>query len=36
VLSDDILTCAPERIRDMDVMMTMIGGDVVFERESEE
>lgn len=33
VLSDDILTCAPERIRDMDVMMTMVGGEIVFERE---
>ena len=36
VLSDDILTCAPERIRDMDVMMTMVGGEFVFERASEE
>ena len=36
VLSDDILTCAPERIRDMDVMMTMVGGEIVFERATEE
>jgi len=32
VLSDDIMTCAPERIRDMDVLLTMVGGDVVYER----
>ena len=36
VLSDDILTCAPERIRDMDVMMTMVGGEIVFERATKE
>ena len=36
VLSDNILTCAPERIRDMDVMMTMVGGEIVFERAPEE
>ncbi len=36
VLSDDILTCAPERIRDMDVMMTMVGGEIVYERAPEE
>ncbi|GMR21921.1 MAG: amidohydrolase [Acidobacteriota bacterium] len=36
VLSDDILTCAPERIRDMDVMMTIVGGEIVFERAPEE
>ncbi len=32
VLSDDILTCEPERIRDMDVLMTMVGGKIVFEK----
>ncbi len=32
VLSDDILTCEPERIRDTDVLMTMLGGKVVFEK----
>jgi predicted amidohydrolase YtcJ len=35
VLSDDILTCEPERIRDMQVMMTMIGGEIVFDRASQ-
>jgi hypothetical protein len=30
VLSDDILTCPPERIRDMDVMLTMVGGKIVY------
>ena len=33
VLSDDILTCPEDRIEKMDVMMTMVGGKVVFERE---
>ena len=32
VLSDDILTCAPEQIRDMQVMMTMVGGEIVYRR----
>ena len=36
VLSDDILTCAPERIRDMDVMMTMIEGKIVYQRSGNE
>ena len=32
VLSDDILTCEPDRIRDMDVVLTMVGGEIVYER----
>lgn len=31
VLSDDIMTCPPERIEQMTVLMTMVGGTVVFE-----
>jgi predicted amidohydrolase YtcJ len=31
VLSDDILTCTPERIRDMTVELTMVGGKVVYQ-----
>jgi predicted amidohydrolase YtcJ len=30
VLDEDILTCAPERIRDMGIALTMVGGRVVF------
>ncbi len=33
VLSDDLLTCPEERIEKMDVLMTMVGGKVVFERQ---
>ena len=33
VLSDDILTCPEKRIEQMDVLMTMVGGRVVFERQ---
>jgi predicted amidohydrolase YtcJ len=33
VLSDDILTCPEKRIEQMDVVMTMVGGRVVFERQ---
>jgi hypothetical protein len=32
VLEEDILTCAPERIRDMAVALTMVGGRVVYRR----
>jgi predicted amidohydrolase YtcJ len=32
VLDEDILTCAPERIRDMGIALTMVGGTVVFRR----
>jgi hypothetical protein len=32
VLEEDILTCAHERIRDMNVMLTMVGGKIVFRR----
>lgn len=32
VLSDDILTCPEKRIEGLDVVMTMVGGRVVFER----
>ena len=32
VLSDDILTCEPERIRDMDIVLTMVGGEIVYEQ----
>jgi predicted amidohydrolase YtcJ len=31
-LDEDILTCEPERIRDMGVALTMVGGRVVFRR----
>ena len=34
LLSDDLLTIDPERIMDMDVEMTILGGDVVYEREA--
>jgi predicted amidohydrolase YtcJ len=30
VLDEDILTCAPEHIRDMGIALTMVGGRVVF------
>ena len=30
VLSDDILTCAEEQIDDIQVMMTIVGGKVVY------
>jgi hypothetical protein len=30
VLEEDILTCEPERIRDMEVALTMVGGRVVY------
>ncbi len=33
VLSDDILTCPEKRIEQMDVLMTLAGGRVVFERQ---
>jgi len=32
VLPENILTCAPERIRDMAVSMTMVGGRIVYRR----
>ena len=32
VLEEDILTCEPERIRDMGVALTMVGGSVVFRK----
>ena len=32
VLEEDILTCAPERIRDVAVALTMVGGRVVYRR----
>jgi predicted amidohydrolase YtcJ len=32
VLPEDILTCPPERIRDMEVDLTMVGGKIVFQR----
>ncbi|MBI4442478.1 MAG: amidohydrolase [Acidobacteria bacterium] len=31
VLSDDIMTCPEERIRDMSVLMTMVGGKIVYQ-----
>ena len=31
VLSEDILDCSPERIRDMDVAMTILGGEIVYQ-----
>jgi hypothetical protein len=30
VLPEDILTCPPERIRDMPVSMTIVGGETVY------
>lgn len=32
VLSDDILTCPEERIRDMSVLLTMVGGKIVYQQ----
>ena len=32
ILSDDILTCPEERIRSMDVLLTMVGGNVVYQK----
>jgi predicted amidohydrolase YtcJ len=32
VLEEDILTCEPERIRDMEISLTMVGGEIVFRR----
>ncbi|MGH9332737.1 MAG: amidohydrolase family protein, partial [Vicinamibacteria bacterium] len=32
VLEEDFLTCEPERIRDMEVSLTMVGGRIVFRR----
>jgi len=31
VLSDDIMTCPEERIRDMSVLLTMVGGKIVHQ-----
>ena len=31
VLSEEIMTCPPERIEQMTVLMTMVGGTIVFE-----
>jgi predicted amidohydrolase YtcJ len=33
VLSDDVLTCSEDRIEQMDVVMTVAGGRVVFQRQ---
>ena len=32
MLSDDLLTISPDRIRDITALMTIVGGDVVFDR----
>lgn len=32
VLSEDILTCEPEQIRDMEAVMTVVGGEIVYRR----
>jgi hypothetical protein len=32
ILSDDLLTCPPERIRTMEVLLTMVGGKVVYRK----
>ncbi|MBI3801579.1 MAG: amidohydrolase family protein [Deltaproteobacteria bacterium] len=32
MLSDDILTCPEERIRSMDVLLTMVGGKIVYQK----
>jgi predicted amidohydrolase YtcJ len=34
VLDTDLLTCPPEAVREAKVLMTMVGGEVVFERHS--
>ena len=34
VLSDDIMTCPPERIRDMSVLATVVGGKIVYQDDS--
>jgi hypothetical protein len=31
VLEEDYLTCPPERIRDMEIALTMVGGEVAFD-----
>ena len=31
VLSDDIMTCPATCIRDADIVLTMVGGQIVFE-----
>lgn len=33
VLEDDLMTCEPERIRDTEVLMTVVGGKIVFQAE---
>jgi predicted amidohydrolase YtcJ len=35
VLPEDVLTCPPERIRDMEVSMTIVGGEIVHGRPAE-
>ncbi len=32
VLEEDILTCEPERIRDMGVALTVVGGEIAYRR----
>jgi hypothetical protein len=32
VLSDDIMTCPEERIRDMNILLTMVGGKIVYQQ----
>jgi hypothetical protein len=32
VLEEDILTCEPERIRDMGISLTMVGGKIAYRR----
>jgi predicted amidohydrolase YtcJ len=32
VLSDNLLTCPETRIRDAEVLMTMVGGEIVFDK----
>jgi hypothetical protein len=34
VLDDDILTCPAERIKDMRVLATLVGGEIVFQRDT--
>jgi predicted amidohydrolase YtcJ len=33
ILSDNILTCSPEWIRSMDVLLTMVRGKVVYQHD---
>ncbi len=36
VLSDDVFTCAEDRIKDIAPVMTMVGGEIVYSREPDQ